>query len=190
MSLANRRPDPEQASTRSRTQSCSRHRTTNQGPRPQRNDASGVPARIGLIDTSWRNRRSCGPPHRGGAAAPVSLAGKVSRNCASVSPDRHPWEQLPKLSALRLPNPHKVGPLTLFACKKSEGSRHNDAPAPGCREPGDPNGPLPRVRMVKFAVSSYDTTRAPTGVSAGQGLVVCLNTERARRDSNPQPSDP
>src|SRR5665647_3570725 len=31
---------------------------------------------------------------------------------------------------------------------------------------------------------SPDSTKAPTGVSAVQGLVVCLNTERARRDSN------
>jgi len=46
------------------------------------------------------------------------------------------------------------------------------------------------AHIVRFDVSRFDTTKAPTGVSAGQGLVVCLNTERARRDSNPQPSDP
>ena len=61
---------------------------------------------------------------------------------------------------------------------------------PAAESPVTPTDPLPRVRMVRFAVSSYDTTKAPTCVSAGQGLVVCLNTERARRDSNPQPSDP
>lgn len=32
--------------------------------------------------------------------------------------------------------------------------------------------------------------KAPTGVSAGRGLVYCLNTVRTRRDSNPKPSDP
>ena len=32
--------------------------------------------------------------------------------------------------------------------------------------------------------------KALTCVSAGQGLVLCLNTERTRRDSNPKPSDP
>ncbi len=32
--------------------------------------------------------------------------------------------------------------------------------------------------------------RPPTAFPLVRGLVVCLNTERARRDSNPQPSDP
>ena len=31
---------------------------------------------------------------------------------------------------------------------------------------------------------------ALTGIAAGQGLVVAVSNERARRDSNPQPSDP
>ena len=53
-----------------------------------------------------------------------------------------------------------------------------------------PTATLPLGHIVRFLVSLFNTTKAPTGVSAGQGLAVCLNTERARRDSNPQPSDP
>jgi hypothetical protein len=46
------------------------------------------------------------------------------------------------------------------------------------------------AHIVRSGDSPFDTTKAPTRVCTGQGLVVCLNTERARRDSNPQPSDP
>ena len=35
-----------------------------------------------------------------------------------------------------------------------------------------------------------ERARPPPAFPLVRGLVVCLNTERARRDSNPQPSDP
>jgi len=48
-----------------------------------------------------------------------------------------------------------------------------------------PTATFGTAHIVRFRVSRFDTTKAPARVSAGQGLVVCLNTERARRDSNP-----
>ena len=35
-----------------------------------------------------------------------------------------------------------------------------------------------------------ERARPPPAFPLVRGLIVCLNTERARRDSNPQPSDP
>ena len=43
---------------------------------------------------------------------------------------------------------------------------------------------------LQVAEAGEERARPPRSVSAAQGPVVCLNTERARRDSNPQPSDP
>ena len=57
--------------------------------------------------------------------------------------------------------------------------------------------PFRRPRRVQLSLLSEsppegeeERARPPPAFPLVRGLVVCLNTERARRDSNPQPSDP
>jgi len=94
------------------------------------------------------------------------------------------------MSCCRVPKPTTAGPLIVRPLR-SEGSQSHDAPTQGWPDDDDPNRNL---RYGSHREISRLAIRYDKGPQAAfpllRGLVVCLNTERARRDSNPQPSDP